>query len=141
MVGTLLVVSGTLSVNLTAPCQLTLENGGHFVDLELHFCTFSGQISHKLAGNYILCCSVNFSDFWKIFVIFNNYFYFQTNIKNHNFALFSKSILVIPTKLGRYIACGKGHFVCEFDCRRPWPWKIVVMFKVWIYIFAPFLDK
>ena len=34
------------------------------------------------------------------------------------FALFSKSILVIPAKLHRDIARGKGHFVCEFDLKR-----------------------
>ena len=30
-------------------------------------------------------------------------------VRNNNFALFSKSILVIPTKLGRDIARGNGH--------------------------------
>ena len=35
--------------------------------------------------------------------------------KIHIFALFFKSILVIPTKLGRDIAWGKGHLVREYD--------------------------
>ena len=33
------------------------------------------------------------------------------------FALFSKSILVIPAKLGRDIARGKGHLVREIELR------------------------
>ena len=35
--------------------------------------------------------------------------------KNHTFALFSKSILVTPTEVGRDIARSKGHLVCKFD--------------------------
>ena len=40
-------------------------------------------------------------------------------LKNHIFALFSQSILVILEKLGRDIARGKEHLACEFDFKRP----------------------
>ena len=39
--------------------------------------------------------------------------------KNHIFALFSKSVLAIPTKRGRDIARSKGHLVFEYDLKRP----------------------
>ena len=39
------------------------------------------------------------------------------NLKNHIFALFSQTILVILTKLGRDIAWGKGHLVHGFDLK------------------------
>ena len=31
--------------------------------------------------------------------------------------------MITPTKLGRDIARAKGHFVCEFDLKRPGPQK------------------
>ena len=40
-------------------------------------------------------------------------------LKNHIFALFSQSIFIIPTKLSKDIARGKGHLTCEFDLKRP----------------------
>ena len=58
--------------------------------------------------------------------------------KNHIFALFSHSILVIPMKLGRDIARGKGHLVCEFDLKRPRPSEMAATFRVWNHIFALF---
>ena len=41
------------------------------------------------------------------------------NEKTPIFALYSQSILVIPMNLGRDIARGKGHLVCEYDLKRP----------------------
>ena len=74
-VGTLLGVRGTLSGNLTSN-DLDLRKGQ-----KLHFCTFSGQISTKMAWKYFLWCLVNFSDFFILFVIFNNYYCFMIKIK------------------------------------------------------------
>ena len=38
--------------------------------------------------------------------------------KNHTFALFTKSILVTPMKLGRDIARGNRYLVYKFDLKR-----------------------
>ena len=46
------------------------------------------------------------------------FLFYDQNKENHIFAL-SKSILVIPTKLGMDFARGKGHLVHEFDLKRP----------------------
>ena len=52
------------------------------------------------------------------------------NFKNHIFALFSQSIVVIRTKLGRDIAGGGGHLDREFDLKRRGPWEMVAIFRV-----------
>ena len=59
-------------------------------------------------------------------------------VLNYDFALFSNSILVIPTKPGRDIARNKGHLVRECDLKRPWPRKMVAILMVWNQIFALF---
>ena len=65
-----------------APCpwiwpQMTLTSGnGGFLEVRnCIFALFSLQISCKMAWNYFLLCLVNFSDFQKLFVICNSYFY------------------------------------------------------------------
>ena len=50
------------------------------------------------------------------------------NRKDHIFALFSQSNLVIPTKLGRNITWGKGHLDWEYNLK--WPWKMAAIVKV-----------
>ena len=57
--------------------------------------------------------------FYNFFAIFKNYFDFLMKIKNHIFCTLPKCILVIPMKLSRDIAWGKGHLVHEFDLKRP----------------------
>ena len=62
-------------------------------------------------------------------------------IKKHFFAQISKSTLVIPTKLGRHIARGKWHLVRELNLKRPWPWEMAAILRIWTCIFALFLDN
>ena len=55
-------------------------------------------------------------------------------IKNHIFALFSQSILVIPTKIGRDIARGKGNLVLEVDFGK---WQPVLGSELTFLHFSP----
>ena len=45
-------------------------------------------------------------------------------------ALFSRSISVIPTKVGRDIARGKRHLAREFDLKQARPWKMAAILRV-----------
>ena len=53
--------------------------------------------------------------------------FYDKNLNNLIFALFSKSNLVIPTKHDRGIAGGKGHLVQEFEIKQPTPWEMAAI--------------
>ena len=86
-----------------------------------------------------LCAGASALNFTEIFMIFSRHIFswsgaalakFQSNCsrfrkmpailnKKITFTLFSKSVLVIPMKLGRDIAWNKRHLVWEYERKRP----------------------
>ena len=63
----------------------------------------------------------------------SQWYFAHTYLGWHIFALFSQSIFVIPNKL---VARDKRHLVCEFDLKRPWPFEMATIFRVWNCVFA-----
>ena len=128
---------------------MTTGNGSNFKGLKLHFALFAQcilVIPMKL-GRDLARGKRHFArefDFkrpwpWKMVAILRLWINSgQFWVSNHIFALFSKYFLGISTKLGRVIARGTGHLVCEVDPQWPWPWDVAAILRVWNDIFALF---